>query len=222
MRGQVSVEYLTTYGWVVIVVLLTLSVLYQFDVFHPGRITRPFCDTGHLLVCKDAYYDSDGQVRLLLVNTLTEKVTLTKLAFQHEDIFDCNLPSIEPASQDEILCFVNTTAGANEPRSIAFQLLFRRNETGAQVYNLTGAVQTKIQKPRLALTVCELLDGDTCGSGQYCTVTALDDDTPQVCCPIPCGPPQCGDGRDNDVDGQTDFPNDPECTDLTTDNDEAS
>src|SRR3989338_2305515 len=179
--GQVSVEYLTTSGWVIIVVLSPLSALYQYDVFAPSRLTKPTCDLGTQLVCQDAYLDTGGQFRMLIVNTFIEKVNINRLTFLREEAVVCTLPAIEPSTQCEVLCTLDLDTSPNEGRTVAFTLFFRRNETGAQVYNVSGMIHTRVQTPRLiAPPLCEQLSGHECGSTETCRGTELDDRTPGV------------------------------------------
>ncbi len=220
--GQVSVEYLTTYGWVIIVVLFTLSALYQYDVFAPSRLTKPTCDLGTQLVCQDAYLDTGGQFRMLIVNTFIEKVNINRLTFLREEAVVCTLPAIEPSTQGEVLCTLDLDTSPNEGRTVAFTLFFRRNETGAQVYNVSGMIHTRVQTPRLiAPPLCEQLSGHECGSTETCRGTELDDRTPGVCCQDPCATAQCSNNIDDNGDGTCDLatgtctdgstPGDPDC-----------
>ena len=75
-KAQTAMEFLMTYGWAILIVLIVLAVLFSFGVFNPGtgQNTCRSDDTG--VLCRDVKLDdSDNQLQLRLrasgVNTVT-------------------------------------------------------------------------------------------------------------------------------------------------------
>lgn len=52
-RGQVALEFLTTYGWAILVLLVAIGVLGQFGVLSPDRLLPDNCDMGVNFRCHD-------------------------------------------------------------------------------------------------------------------------------------------------------------------------
>jgi len=77
VRGQTSLEYLMTYGWMLIIIGIVAVVLYQFGVFTPPP-TPPGCtgfSQAEPLDCK-ASTQNNGNITLTLINNAGTKITL--------------------------------------------------------------------------------------------------------------------------------------------------
>ncbi len=74
-RGQAALEFLTTYGWAFIVILVMIGALAYFGVLNPGRALPSRCLVEAGFSCKDFIIRSD-QVEILLVNKKGEGLTL--------------------------------------------------------------------------------------------------------------------------------------------------
>jgi hypothetical protein len=52
-RGQAALEFLTTYGWAFLVILVMIGALSYFGVLDPGRFTSDRCVAGTPFYCSD-------------------------------------------------------------------------------------------------------------------------------------------------------------------------
>ncbi len=76
-KGQAAMEFLMTYGWAILIVLIAIGALAYFGVLSPDRFLPEKCaiSTGSGIFCDDFSIDSDSQVRLSLHNILTDDMT---------------------------------------------------------------------------------------------------------------------------------------------------
>lgn len=80
-KGQAAMEFLMTYGWAILVVLVAIGALAYFGVLSPEQFLPEKCtiSTGSGLFCGDFAIDSSAAVRLNIKNILTESVTVTAI-----------------------------------------------------------------------------------------------------------------------------------------------
>ena len=77
MKGQSAMEYLMTYGWAILIVIIVAAALYALGIFNPatytGRIPTGFTTLG---TPTDWDVASDGSFRIILNNRLATQVTI--------------------------------------------------------------------------------------------------------------------------------------------------
>lgn len=79
-RAQAAMEFLMTYGWAILVVLIAIGALAYFGVLNPDKFLPEKCviATGSGLFCDDySATASDDDITFRLKNLLTEQVTVT-------------------------------------------------------------------------------------------------------------------------------------------------
>ncbi len=76
-KGQAAMEFLMTYGWAILVVLVAIGALAYFGVLSPEKYLTEKCtiSTGSGLFCDDFSIDSSSTVRLNVKNILSDGVT---------------------------------------------------------------------------------------------------------------------------------------------------
>ncbi len=77
-KGQAAMEFLMTYGWAILVVLIAIGALAYFGVLSPERFLPEKCviSTGSGLYCDD-YSASGTTVTLRIKNILTDTITVS-------------------------------------------------------------------------------------------------------------------------------------------------
>jgi hypothetical protein len=80
-RGQAALEFLMTYGWAILVVLVAIGALAYFGVLRPERLLPEKCviATGSGLYCDD-YSASGTTLTLRLKNLLPDNVNVTAIS----------------------------------------------------------------------------------------------------------------------------------------------
>ena len=74
-RAQAALEFLTTYGWAFLVILIMIGTLAYFGILNPGKYLPNRCTMGSEVLCED-YQVTTAQVRLRLKNSLGEPITI--------------------------------------------------------------------------------------------------------------------------------------------------
>ncbi|MCW1301159.1 MAG: hypothetical protein QW507_02625 [Candidatus Nanoarchaeia archaeon] len=86
MKAQTAIEFLMTYGWAILVIIVVGIALASLGFFSPGlwmgskRITG-FSDIG---VEDFVYYDSNKSLEVILVNRYTTNVNITNAWIVHD------------------------------------------------------------------------------------------------------------------------------------------
>lgn len=82
-RAQAGLEYLVTYGWAFLVILVAVGALAYFGVINPSKWVPERCDFGQQLECVDHSMEQDyksargGIVRLYMRNNFGKDITIT-------------------------------------------------------------------------------------------------------------------------------------------------
>ncbi|MAF36504.1 hypothetical protein CL622_05300 [archaeon] len=75
-RGQVAMEFLMTYGWAIIIILLAVAALWLLGVFSPSVTTT--CQIEAPFTCQDAVI-SDNSIIINLGTAQTQSATVTSI-----------------------------------------------------------------------------------------------------------------------------------------------
>lgn len=85
MRGQQALEYLVTYGWAFVIVIITIGAFAYFGILNPQQYIPERCDFGVQLQCADFIMLADeadtlpGQVQLKFFNGYGVDIEITDL-----------------------------------------------------------------------------------------------------------------------------------------------
>jgi len=166
-RGQAALEYLITYGWGFLVILVMLGALAYFGYLTPSRYVPARCSFGMQLECvdyrlsessrpcKDFPSDSNckkGNITLQLLNNfgadinITEIGTVTNMSYK---TFPMNIyiakgeknTTYLPLNQAE-----QTQLVAGDRMTVPLIITFRRNAVGSPLHNITGEVFATVQR----------------------------------------------------------------------------
>jgi hypothetical protein len=75
-RGQAALEFLMTYGWAILVVLIVIGALAYFGVLNPTILLPEKCTLETGLYCKNHKIDTTGKVLLELENGKGQDIIL--------------------------------------------------------------------------------------------------------------------------------------------------
>jgi len=84
-KGQAAMEFLMTYGWAILVVLVAIGALAYFGVLSPEKLLPEKCviPTGTGLFCDKSLVAADATadtVKIRIKNSLADTVTITAIA----------------------------------------------------------------------------------------------------------------------------------------------
>lgn len=74
MKGQAAMEYLMTYGWALIILVVVIGVLFSMGVFNPQNYMSEECSFQPSLPCKGATLTKSGTLKVYMTNGLGYKV----------------------------------------------------------------------------------------------------------------------------------------------------
>ena len=96
VKSQAALEFLTTYAWAFMSMLLAIGALYYFGIFDFAKFLPQECNFPSQFECIDFVFVGD-QVRFKLVNNLGEKITLNSFSITSDaaDALSCTtLPTL--------------------------------------------------------------------------------------------------------------------------------
>ena len=77
-RGQAATEFIMTYGWAILVVIVAIGALAYFGVLSPDQFVPEKCFFPPGLACID-YKITATQTQIFIQNTMGYDITLTKI-----------------------------------------------------------------------------------------------------------------------------------------------
>lgn len=77
-RGQAATEFIMTYGWAILVVIVAISALAYFGVLSPDQFLPSKCLFPPGITCID-YKVTASDVQLFLQNTMGYDITISKI-----------------------------------------------------------------------------------------------------------------------------------------------
>lgn len=82
-RSQAALEFLTTYAWAFLVILITIGALYYFGVFEFSKFLPQRCTFTSQFECIDFAFVGD-EVRLRLMNNLGEEININSFTITND------------------------------------------------------------------------------------------------------------------------------------------
>ena len=143
-KGQAAIEFLTTYSWAILGILLTIGALMYFDVFNTNRFITERCETGAQISCVEAAVTEDGQFNIRLTNGYPVAITINSITLsgsaEHIHI-PIALPLDFNRGETQTINFLipNAQFSRNTRESFDITINFQR-QGGTHSYNVTGNV----------------------------------------------------------------------------------
>lgn len=80
-QAQAALEFLTTYGWAFLVILVMIAALAYFGILNPSKLLPDRCSFGTEIECMDYKITSGatGSINLRLKNNVGETITTTEI-----------------------------------------------------------------------------------------------------------------------------------------------
>ncbi|MBW3003694.1 hypothetical protein KY337_03960 [Candidatus Woesearchaeota archaeon] len=86
-RGQAALEFLMTYGWVILIVIIVIGALAAFGVFDVTRLVPDRCVLPSSLSCRDfgATYGTPTILQIEVLNSQGRSIDVTSLIIDDRD-----------------------------------------------------------------------------------------------------------------------------------------
>ncbi|MCH8004568.1 MAG: hypothetical protein IH934_08130 [Nanoarchaeota archaeon] len=83
-RSQAALEFLVTYAWAFTAIMITIGALYYFGIFDFSKFLPEKCIFTSQLECLNFVMKDTGEIRLMLVNNLGEKITVESMTIKND------------------------------------------------------------------------------------------------------------------------------------------
>jgi hypothetical protein len=148
-RGQTAIEFLMTYGWAILVVMIAIASLTYFGVLNPSRSLPERCLFGNNINCQDSLISISGGNGALNVSILNGLgMTLYDLSAVPDGFVGaCTVSStiLSPDSVASIDCSVTSPSLIlNEKSKLKLKLNFKKTPIGYNQVSL-GEIYATVQ-----------------------------------------------------------------------------
>lgn len=79
-KGQAALEFLMTYGWAILIVVVVVAALFAMNVFNPASFVGETASGFASFTASGWSYNTGGVVNFTLGNKLGSQVTITQVA----------------------------------------------------------------------------------------------------------------------------------------------
>ena len=118
LRGQAALEFLTTYGWAFLLILIMIGTLAYFGILSPGKLLPNRCNMGSEFQCVDFQIDATANgFKLKLKSNVGEPITVSKITLSSESTtpYTCtDPPTASPTTWTAGTGIVNWATGKTE------------------------------------------------------------------------------------------------------------
>jgi uncharacterized protein (UPF0333 family) len=95
-RGQAALEFLMTYGWAILVVMVVIGALAYFGVLNPMMFVPERCTMQTGISCDEAYRINGSEVLIRFENNFGKDVTVTNISATYN-----------PGATNEVVCYID-------------------------------------------------------------------------------------------------------------------
>ena len=139
-KGQAAIEFIMTYGWAILVVLVAIAALAYFGVLSPSRFLPEQCLFEPGLACIEHSASTTG-LTLVLTNSLGKDITITSIT--DIDGVCSNTGGILANGATETFTFTGCSHGASGAQ---YKSDLKLSYTSQNVsHTRTGSIVTRIE-----------------------------------------------------------------------------
>ena len=148
MRGQTAVEYLMTYGWAILIILIVAGVLAYYGIFAPSGFLGPSArGFASIYVISPWDFNSGGSLKIRVENRVGGEVNITNVYFNDPTVavYDIS-PDVTVAAgtqSDFITATGGGTGNSGSTYSISVSVEYCLTSvgcTGGNLFNSTGTL----------------------------------------------------------------------------------
>ncbi len=92
-RAQAAMEFLMTYGWAILIILVAIAALAYFGVLNPTRYVADICTLPVPMACRDFSVSESNGLQIVFVNGDAEEITITQIEATAEG-YECDSGAI--------------------------------------------------------------------------------------------------------------------------------
>lgn len=151
-KSQAATEFLVTYGWAILGVMIVIAALAYFGIFDTQKYIKDECSLGNQLYCEDFYLNTNGKLNITLRNNYGVSIVVRKIFFTNE--FNANSvqcssvspPTLEPGDTVDRECSILGILGSSsfqESQKVKMKVTVQFNRVAAGssgTHNVTGTI----------------------------------------------------------------------------------
>jgi|TARA_B100001964_G_C14252656_1_gene610699 hypothetical protein len=139
-KSKEAINFLMTYGWVIMVFLIALATLDYFSIIDITRIFPEKCILSHKITCID-YEAKASEIKLVINNGIKSSIIVDSI-----NVAGCSGEFSTPMSSDETSTFVITGCDNGKKNDLIkgeITLKYTEKRTGLQ-RTIYGKIKTKV------------------------------------------------------------------------------
>ncbi len=143
-KAQAAMEFLMTYGWAILVVLLAIAALAYFGVLNPGKYLPSSCTLGTGLSCNDFKVDGTADtVTLVITNGMGEDLNPFNVSIAGDCVGDALAVDglVDGEKETIIISCASDITGSKFKEDITMQYT---SESGLS-HTKTGSISTQVE-----------------------------------------------------------------------------
>ncbi|MDD9953829.1 MAG: hypothetical protein OXR66_05835 [Candidatus Woesearchaeota archaeon] len=157
MRGQAALEFVTTYGWALLIILVMIGTISYFGVLKPSSLVPNSCTVGAELSCADYAMANDGTMSLQLKQGVGKSIYIQSMVCSYKDQAEAGELSTGPISNDKWspnepqifecqLTDLQVMAGLGEKVKVYFDIVYKKADD-ALAFEHTASGEMIIEVP---------------------------------------------------------------------------
>ncbi len=143
-RGQSSIEFLMTYGWAILIIMIVMIVAWQWGFFSIGETVEPGSFGFWGVLPHDYVMSSNGDLQVSFLNNVGANITILFYnASMTEVSSDCGscLPLVIPAGESRVQTIRDLVSGSPGKRYEVFLIVvYNDSRTGDNIHRSSGKV----------------------------------------------------------------------------------
>lgn len=159
-KGQAAVEYLTTYGWALLALVIVIAVLLSSGLLSPNMAISEECQFGTIIPCHFAVFDQGGatKISIAVFNGFSYKIKITQLELKTADgsssfTWDSGAPpfTLESGGYANLTGVLSNSLPAGSVQQFYGNLTYvscapeiNGSNCGVMAHSMTGSVTGKI------------------------------------------------------------------------------
>jgi hypothetical protein len=146
-KSQASLEFLMTYGWAILIIIVALVIAWQMGLFNPKNIESGYSGFWGVIP-EDFSYNSGGLLRLSIQNEVGATITLRKINISIDGAkYDENLNmQLSSGSRYTWSNTITTEAPAHARFEAVIMIDYEDSRTGGRTYRSTGKIWGPVEE----------------------------------------------------------------------------
>ncbi len=133
-KSQSALEYMMTYGWAILIIVIVAGVLYSLGIFTPSSSASPTVTGFNGLGSPNAMCMSDGGLRLQLGNSLGYTINVTKINVTSNSVTQTIRPNQTISPDGTYIFYVPNVCGSASGAKYSFTSSVTYTEPGQPIF----------------------------------------------------------------------------------------